>query len=381
MTMLRILGRSLAYGLFLTALFGCSGGGNDPSPADNDNDRKIILTHWVDNIISPSYANFKVKFDVMHDKAHTFIEFPNNTSLVEFRASWVDAYAQWQKTELFEFGPADTYTLRNFFNIYPADVAGISASIADPAISLEFPSAYARQGFPAFDYLLNGVGADDASIIAYYVDAAEGPKRIAFVKKLIDRMHTLLTNVISGWSTSYRETFINKTGLDIGSSTGLVVNAFVLHYERYIRTGKFGIPSGTSVAGGGVPYPEKVEAFYKKDISLTLAKNAHQAAFDFFKGVDVNTGAEGPSLKSYLDAIEAKDASSGTLLSAIISDQFSVINTKLDVLAPNLFLEAKNNNQAMIDVYTEMQKLVRILKVDMTSAMSVTITYTDNDGD
>jgi hypothetical protein len=35
----------------------------------------------------------------------------------------------------------------------------------------------------------------------------------------------------------------------------------------------------------------------------------------------------------------------------------------------------------MADTYAAMQKLVRMLKVDMTSAMSITITYTDNDGD
>ena len=35
----------------------------------------------------------------------------------------------------------------------------------------------------------------------------------------------------------------------------------------------------------------------------------------------------------------------------------------------------------MVDVYTNMQTQVRYLKVDMTSAMSITITYTDNDGD
>ena len=35
----------------------------------------------------------------------------------------------------------------------------------------------------------------------------------------------------------------------------------------------------------------------------------------------------------------------------------------------------------MIDTYNELQKAVRMLKVDMTSAMSITITYTDNDGD
>ena len=32
--------------------------------------------------------------------------------------------------------------------------------------------------------------------------------------------------------------------LDIGSSMGAVVNAYVLYYERYIRSGKIGIPAG-----------------------------------------------------------------------------------------------------------------------------------------
>ena len=31
--------------------------------------------------------------------------------------------------------------------------------------------------------------------------------------------------------------------------------------------------------------------------------------------------------------------------------------------------------------FAEMQRAVRLLKVDMTSAMSVTVTYVDNDGD
>ena len=43
--------------------------------------------------------------------------------------------------------------------------------------------------------------------------------------------------------------------------------------------------------------------------------------------------------------------------------------------------QIQSNNVAMTDAFTEMQKIVRLLKVDMTSAMSVTITYTDNDGD
>lgn len=374
------LNKITALSVVVLMLSACGGNNGDPSPGENAKDRKPILTHWADNIIAPSYTAFKAKFDVMLSKGDAFAAAPDVTSLVAFRAAWVDAYAEWQKVELFEFGPADRYTLRSFFNIYPTDVNGIAANIADPSVSLDLPVSYTRQGFPALDYLINGVGSDDQTIVAYYTTSVEGPKRTAYIKRLTSRMNTLLTNVITEWGT-YRDTFISKTGLDVSSSTGLVVNAYVLYFERYIRTGKIGIPSGATVTTAGVPYPEKVEAFYKKDLSLTLVKNATLAAAGFFTGKDVVTGADGPSLASYLDALEAKDAASGTLLSTVIKNQFAEINTRLSPLSPNLYQQVQTNNQAMLDVYTAMQKMVRILKVDMTSAMSVTITYTDNDGD
>ena len=360
---------------------GCGRNNNDPSPDEHGKDRKIILTHWVDNIIIPSYDNFETKFDLMVNKSNAFTTAPDINSLDEFRLAWSDAYAEWQKVELFEFGPADRYTLRNFFNIYPADEAGIATAINDPSTSLEVPATYPRQGFPALDYLLFGVGQDEMAVITYYTDASEGAKRLAYVERVINRMNTLLTTVISEWNGAYRDTFISKTGLDIGSSFGMVINSYVLHFERYIRSGKIGIPSGATIAGAGVPHPEKVEAFYKKDISLLLAKNAHQAVHDFFQGKNVLTGADGPSFKTYLDALDARDMTSGILLSVIIDDQFAVITTMLNALSSSLYDQVQNDNQAMIDTYAAMQQMVRILKVDMTSAMSVTITYTDNDGD
>lgn len=375
------LNKSITVCVLALLLLACGGNSGEPSPGDNAKDRKPILTHWVDNIIIPSYAAFKVKFDIMLGKADVFANAPGHTSLAEFRAAWSEAYIEWQKVELFEFGPADRYTLRNFFNIYPTDVAGIEASINDPNTNLDLPAAYARQGFPALDYLINGVGADDQAIVDYYTTAPDAAKRVAYIKRIAARMDALFTSVITEWNGAYRDTFIGKTGLDVGSSTGLVVNAYVLYYERYIRSGKIGIPSGATIASAGVPYPEKVEAFYKKDISKTLAINAHLAAAGFFHGKNVTTGQEGPSFASYLDALGAKDAATGTMLSAIIAAQFADISLKLDQLSPSLYQQVQTNNQAMVDTYTAMQKLVRMLKVDMTSAMSITITYTDNDGD
>jgi predicted lipoprotein len=374
-------GKSILTFILVVVLSSC-GGSDEPSPVDDDSkDRDAILVHWADNIIKPSYANFNSKLDIMGSKADDFTDSPTNSSLLEFRSAWLSAYTEWQKVEMFEFGPADRYTLRNFFNIYPADVTGIAANINDPAANLDLPASYARQGFPALDYLINGTGSDDAAILAYYTTDADAAKRLAYVDKVVSRMETLLANVVTEWNGAYRDTFVASTGLDIGSSMGAVVNAYVLYYERYIRSGKIGIPAGIIGAMVGTPYPEKVEAFYKRDISKSLVKTAHQAVIDFFNGKSINGGAEGPSLKSYLDGLGAKDASSGTLLSIIINNRFSTINDKVDELSSDFYNQIQTNNQAMVDVYTNMQTEVRYLKVDMTSAMSITITYTDNDGD
>ena len=378
MTTFRKIVRFSFITVFLCA---CGSNGNDPSPADNAKDRQAILIHWADHIVIPSYENFKEVLDLMLVKADAFTTSPDETTLLEFRSAHTNAYLKWQTVELFEFGPADKYTLRNFFNIYPADVAGILSNIDDPSVNLDLPAAYARQGFPALDYLLNGLAENDQDLIGLYTEDADAQKRLAYIERITTRMNELLNKVMSEWNGTYRDTFISKTGLDIGSSTGLVVNAYVLYYERYIRTGKIGIPSGAAIGSTGTPYPEKVEAFYKKDISLDLAKTAHQTAQDFFNGLDVDSGEHGPSLESYLDALGAKDPSTNTLLSAIINEQFEVISTELAQLSPNLYQQIQTDNEEMVDTYAAMQKLVRMLKVDMTSAMSVTITYTDNDGD
>lgn len=346
---------------------------------DLNKDRKAVLTNLADNIIIPSYANFKLKFDVMSAKSLAFTAKPDITTLTEFRQAWSDAYVEWQKVELFDFGPGARNAIRSYYNIYPTNISGITNYINNPSENFEVTASYDKQGFPALDYLLNGVGKTDAEIVAWYNVPTDGAKRLAYIKRINDHMDTLLKTVVSEWNGSYYTNFTTKTGTDIGSPMGEMVNSFVLHYERYIRSGKIGIPSGAML--NGVVAPEKVEGFYKKDISQTLAKTAQQAVVDFFNGKDVKTGTNGPSFKTYLDGLGAKDSATGTKLSDIINAQFDASKKKLDVLKSNLYQEVLTNNQAMKDTYTEMQKAVRMLKVDMTSAMSITITYTDNDGD
>jgi predicted lipoprotein len=383
-TMALFRGKKLVFAfLFLAGacLYACSKSG-EATPVETDKkvlDRKAMLTNIADNIILPAYGKFKVKLDAMVAKSSAFTTTPNTTTLAELRTAWADAYVEWQKVELFDFGPGQTQAIRSYFNIYPASESGITANIAaGSAANMDVPAAFPTQGFPAFDYLINGQGNSDQTVLQY-TSAPDAAKRIEYLKLITARMNTIFTKVNSDWNTTYRDQFVSKTGIDASSSTSVMANSYVLNFERYIRSGKFGIPSGAML--NGTVAPSKVEAFYKKDISLTLAKTAQQATIDFFNGKSVVTGTEGPSFKTYLDGLTAKDSSTGNSLTQVLNSQFTVINQKLALLSDNLYNEVNTNNQAMVTVYTEMQKAVRLLKVDMTSAMSITITYTDNDGD
>ncbi len=373
---------------FVGALWACGGSGGSDSPAPTTpttptdqagSDRKAMLTNMADNIILPSYANFKTKFDLMLAKSNAFTAKPDKATLTDFRQAWVDTYVDWQKIELFDVGPAEQYTLRNFMNIYPANTAGIEEYIASGTGTFEVPASYPKQGFPALDYLINGLGTTDDAILARYTTAADAAKRIAYLNRLTTQMNSVFNTVYSAWNTGYRDTFINCTALNAGCSTSKLVNGYVLNYERFIRSGKFGIPSGAMT--NGAISAETVEAFYKKNISLTLAKTAHQASVDFFNGKSVKTGEQGPGFRTYLNSLGAKDSSTGTLLTDIINKQFDAVSQQLNTLKPNLYEEVKTNNTAMVQTFTQMQKIIRMLKVDMTTAMSITITYTDNDGD
>lgn len=362
---------------FFTA---CNPKDENPDPKDegNPSDRELMLAHYADEIIIPAYKNFKVKMDSLKNKTGYFKDSPTSTTLSDLRTAWIEAYIEWQKVELFDFGPGFNQGLRSYMNIYPANETAINANIASGNANLEPSSTNSQQGFPALDYLINGSGTNDTDILSFYTTASDASLRLNYLEKVANQMSTKTDLVYHEWTSGYRNTFVSRTGIDASSSTSEMVNYYVHNYEKFIRSGKIAYPSG---AMNGTPAPEKVEGYYKKDLSKTLVDSAHQASIDFFNGKSVKTGAEGPSLKTYLNGLNARDSQSGQLLSEIINNQFNTVNSKIDLLGNDLYAQVQTNNQPMIDAFNEMQKAVGMLKVDMTSALSISITYTDTDGD
>jgi hypothetical protein len=359
---------------------------NDGAPANDNYNKTAMLTNWADNIIIPSFQNYQSKVNALSTAAAAFNATPNEANLISLRAFWLDAYKAYQHVALFELGKATELDMRMFTNTYPlqtgpnndnGDLAGVNENIASGTYSLTTISSADEQGFPALDYLLNGLGADNTAILAFYTSNPNAAGYRQYLTDVISRLKVMTDAIVTDWTSNYRSDFISKNGNSVTSSTNVMVNVFVKTFEKDIRSGKVGIPAG--LYSNNVTYADKVEAYYKNDISKVLLNESVQASRDFFNGKHFNAATEGPGLRSYLDFINAER--SGQKLSLVLNNQYALIHTANNALGASFSQQIANDNAKMITAFNAMQQNVVYFKLDMMQALNISIDYIDNDGD
>lgn len=339
-------------------------------------ERSAMLINWADNIIIPSYEAFTGDLETLLNSFDTFKAEVNESNLIALRASWLNAYKTWQRVEMFEIGPAESVGFQLNMNIYPTDNEKIDGFIVDGSYDLSLSSNRSAKGFPALDYLLNGLGNNDAEILAFY----NGDDKEAYLKYTEDvllDMQALTETVVSDWTNGYRDTFVANDGSSSTASVDRMVNDYIFYYEKYLRAGKMGIPLGVF---SGSTLPRNVEAYFDGSISNDLFLEGLAAVQDFFNGKHFNSSTQGESLASYLDALNTVKNEED--LSTLINDQMNTAKSMVvDLSAFRAEIEDNNPPTNMLLAYDEVQKAVPMLKVDMVSAMSISIDFVDADGD
>lgn len=339
-------------------------------------ERSTMLVNWADNIIIPSYQAFTVDMDDLLNTFNTFKADVNEGNLIALRASWLNAYKSWQHVEMFEIGPAESVGFQLNMNIYPTDNEKIDGFIVNGSYDLSLSSNRSAKGFPALDYLLNGLGDTDADILAFY-NGDNKEAYLQYTEDVLMDMQSLTETVVSDWTNGYRDTFVANDGASSTASVDRMVNDYIFYYEKYLRAGKMGIPLGVF---SGSTLPRNVEAYYEATISNDLFLEGLSAVQDFFNGNHFNSSTQGESLASYLDALNT--LKNGEDLSTLINDQFNTAKSMvLDLSAFRAEIENSNPPTSMLLAYDEVQKAVPMLKVDMVSAMSISIDFVDADGD
>ncbi|MBE16954.1 MAG: imelysin family protein [Dokdonia sp.] len=367
----------LSFCLFLIA---CSDSDDpavngDNGPSEVSFDREAMLAHWADAIIIPGYEDFATKVAALNTAATNFTTATDASNLLALQTAWDNAYLTWQRVSMFEIGPAETVNLRLNVNIYPANTTIIENNIANGDYNLDLSSNRAAKGFAGLDYILFGLENSPTAIVGVY----NGPNGAAYKQYLLDIINDMkfrTDEVLSNWNTTYRATFVSNSGASATASTDRLVNDVIFYYEKHLRAGKMGIPGGVF---SGTPAPNTIEALYAGDRSKMYFLEGLQAVQDFFNGVSYDGSTQDESLSAYLDALNA--VKEGADLNTIINTQFDTARaavTGLDSFANEL---ENNPPIAFLDAYEEVQRIVPLLKVDMVSAMSISIDFADADGD
>ena len=99
----------------------------------------------------------------------------------------------------------------------------------------------------------------------------------------------------------------------------------------------------------------------------------------FINGIGYSNEENGVGFDDYMNFVNAEYNSES--LSNVINNKFNEISNGLNSLNDPLSNEVTINKTGVQEVYQELQQLVPFIKVDMTSALGVLITYQDNDGD
>jgi predicted lipoprotein len=349
---------------------------DDTNPTNNESfDRTAALTYWADSFIIPDFTNYESKTVDLETKTFNFNAEPNAANLIALRASWLEAYKIYQHVQLYALGKAEEINFIQKTNTYPTDVVGINENIISSSANFSLLSQISKQGFPAFDFMINGLGNSDTQILYFYTSNTNANSYKNYLEKLAQTLRVDSSVILNNWNSSYRATFIASNGNTVSSSVNRMTNIFVKNFEKNIRTAKVGIPSG--LFSNGTTFPEKVEGFYKNDVSLILLNESVKAASDFFVGSVNQNNAR--SFKAYLDFVNAKR--NGQNLSDIIAIQFNTVLYSNNTLNASFSNQVNTDNSKMISSFDTMQQQVVYLKLDMMQALNITIDYVDSDGD
>ena len=102
--------------LLAISLFAISCGTDDEtaggSGCNSDFDQEALFVNVADNIIIPGYKSMQTKLVELLAQSNAFVGTPDQNNLDNLRSAYLLAYLDYQNIAPFEFGPAESQTIR-----------------------------------------------------------------------------------------------------------------------------------------------------------------------------------------------------------------------------------------------------------------------------
>ncbi|WP_010180947.1 imelysin family protein [Aquimarina agarilytica] len=322
-----------------------------------------LLENIVDNHILPEYDAFNKDVINLVEAKNTFIANNTEANLVSLRETYLQAYTTFQAAGKYDFGLANDIRFYLNLNSHPLDIGKVENFISSTeSTNLEKIEFQASQGFPAIDYLLNGLGASDSEVLAFYTGGnAEIYKDV--LSKVVDRIANLTQQVVIDWNTNFAT--VVKSDAEFAD---LIYNNYVEFFERRLRSTKIDFPAGKF---SGIPNSTIIESGFKPEESRRLLVEAFNSVRTFYLGTENSSS----SWSKILLSLGEKG------LDARIKLEFLEAEIALNALNENLATQVETDNTLMLAARDALQDLVILFKADVVSVLEIPITIVDNDGD
>lgn len=357
----------------LLLLIGCKE--DDNSQNTDDFDRQAILVNMADNLIIPVFEELDLKSATLKEASENTITILSVENIEDLKNAWEETLMAWQWAAPYDFGPSADLGLVSAFNLFPVNTDLINQNIASGDYNLESAANVSATGLQAIDYLLFGTADSSTELVTYF---EANPNALVYILDIATLLSTKATANLGVWNGSYRATFINANGTDLGSSLSLIINGAIRYFEIHLRDGKIGFPSGAR-SSSNTAMPEQSEALYNGALSRNMLYEGLTAWQYFFNGTNITGVFNGQGLDDYLAFLGP--TFDGNPLADEINTRFDEALVNISQLSPAISDAVDDQQSECLDIFEELQRIIVLLKVDMTAAMGVQITFVDNDGD
>ena len=353
------------------------------TPSDNDEtvedkpdnfDVSTVLQNAADNIIIPQFNDLNESVTELESAYITFESSATSENLINFQEKFKNSYSLWQSCSFVNYGNTNLVSLGGTLNNYPTDTANINSIFTTPDANLEWAMYFDAIGFPGLDYVLFEGSEEEIIDRISNSGSLYCSKNIALIKTNVEEAYTFWKDDTDGFYSNFK----TQTSKSVGSPFSSYVNGFVKNVE-VLKNGQLGFPAGKFTLN--YPQPDQSEALYS-GISLQLYKE-HLANLErIYRGQDLN-GTDGLGLDDYLNYLGTTREVNGETenLNELILDVFSTLKEKSDLLTGTMNEAIGSQKEITDELYQKTKELVAYLKVDMTYAFDIQITYIESDGD
>ncbi|QTD38197.1 imelysin family protein [Polaribacter batillariae] len=319
-------------------------------------------TEFVNNTITPANEEFVLNSEKLNEAILKFSTNVNEQNLLTLKTAWKNAALSYSKTEVGNFGNIKNTGIHLAIYSWSANEIGIEDFITSTRVISEnsinsLPTK--TRGLSAIEYLIFEENATET------ITAFSDQRRLDYLIYLGENLLKKANSLKDQWQT-YSPIFIKNTASGLNGSINMTVNQMNVLLEN-IRRFKIGEPSGLE---NSTTINTNLLQADKSGISLDIIeKNIESLKATYFG----NTYG----LDDYVSLISNKDD-----INTAIKNQFLAIENDISSFANSSLKEVINaKNLKVNNLYQHIKELIVLIKVDVASTLSITVTFTDNDGD